>query len=116
MKKNLLMFVTLILIVLASHYYGVHRGAKAATDVLTLELGMKAVDQMVLNSALLLSLKNEKSEQALKIAQQFVENDVKHLDKIEEMLEKLPLDEFDKNIFQISIVEARENHKLVNDL
>jgi hypothetical protein len=80
-EKNLLMLISLILIVLASHYYGVHRGAKAATDVLTLQLGMKAVDQMVFNSALLLSLKNKQSELALKIAQQLVENDAKHLDK-----------------------------------
>jgi hypothetical protein len=77
---------------------------------------MKAVDQMVMNSALLLSIKNEKPEMTLQIAQQLVEHDVKHLDKIEMMLEEIPLDEFDKNIFRVSIVEARENHKLVNDL
>ena len=116
MKKNLLVLVALILIAVASHYYGAHRGAKAATDVLTLQLGMKAVDKMVLNSALLLSLKNEESEQALQIVQQFVENDIKHLDKLEKMLEELPLDEFDKNIFRTSIVQARESHKFLTDL
>jgi hypothetical protein len=77
---------------------------------------MKAVDQMVMNSALLLSIKNEKPEMTLQIAQQLVEHDVKHLDKIEMMLEEISLDEFDKNIFRVSIVEARENHKLANDL
>ena len=116
MKKNLFILVALIFIVLVSHYYGAHRGAKAATDALTLKLGMKAVDQMVLNSVLLLSLKNKDSEMALKIAKQLVEHDVMHLGKIEEMLENAQLNEFDKNIFQINIVEARENHQLVNDL
>jgi tRNA-binding EMAP/Myf-like protein len=52
----------------------------------------------------------------LQIAQQLVEHDVKHLDKIEMMLEEISLDEFDKNIFRVSIVEARENHKLANNL
>ena len=113
MKKNLLVLVAVILISVASHYYGAHRGAKAATDVITFQLGLKAVDKMAHNSALLLSLKNEESERALKIVQHFVENDIKHLDKIEEMLESLPLDEFDKNIFRASIVEARESQKFV---
>lgn len=116
MKKNLFILVALILFSLASHYYGVHRGAKATTDILTLQLGMKAVDQMVMNSALLLSIKNEKPEMTLKIAEQLIEHDMKHLDKIELMLEEIPIDEFDKNIFRLSIVEAKENHKLVNDL
>jgi hypothetical protein len=116
MKKNLLVLVALILIAVVSYYYGAQRGAKAATGVLTLQLGMQAVDKMVLNSALLLSLKNEESEQALQIVQQFVENDIKHLDKLEKMLEELPLDEFDKNIFRTSIVQAREGHKFVTDL
>jgi uncharacterized membrane protein YjjP (DUF1212 family) len=116
MKKNIFISVALILIALGSYYYGAQRGTKATTDIITLQLGMKAVDQMVMNSALLLSIKNEKPEMTLQIAQQLVEHDVKHLDKIEMMLEEIPLDEFDKNIFRVSIVEARENHKLVNDL
>ena len=116
MKKNLFISVALILIALGSYYYGAQRGVKAATDIITLQLGMKAVDQMVMNSALLLSIKKEKPEMTLQIAQQLVEHDVKHLDKIEMMLEEIPLDEFDKNIFRVGIVKARKNHKLVNDL
>ena len=116
MKKNILFLISLILIAVTSHYYGVHRGAKATSDILTLQLGMKAVDQMVLNSALLLSLKSDNSEMALKMAKQLVEHDKKHLDKIEGMLENIQLNEFDKNIYKVSISEARENHKLVNDL
>lgn len=116
MKKKLLMLVVLILITLASHYYGVHRGAKTAVDTLTLQLGIKAVDKMVLNSALLLSLKKENSEMALKISKELVENDVKNLKNIEEMLENIQLDEFDKNVLTINISKARERHKLVNDL
>ena len=116
MKKNPFIFVAIILIALSSYYYGINRGAKAATDINTLQLGIRTVDQMVLNSALLLSLKNENSETALKIAKKLVENDVKHLDKIEGMLNKIKLNEVDKNAFQTSINEARVNHKLANDL
>lgn len=116
MKKNIILLISLLLIAVTSHYYGVHRGAKATTDILTLQLGMKAVDQMVLNSALLLSLKSDNPEMALKIATQLVEHDKKNLDKIEGMLNKIQLDEFDKNIYKVSISEAKENHKLVNDL
>ncbi len=105
----------MILTALISHYYGFHRGAKAAQDVLTLQLGIKAVDQMVLNSALLLSLKNKNSEMAINIAKH-VEHDVKQLKKIEGMIEKTQVDTLDKNLFKISIVEAKENHKLLNDL
>lgn len=116
MLKNISILVMFIILIVASHYYGVQRGAKATSDIVLLQLGMQSVDNMVLNSAMLLSLKNGDSKTALNFAKQLVEQDVKHLAKIEEMLESLDLEEFEKNVFRYSILEAKENHKLVNDL
>ncbi len=116
MIKNLSLLVMFILAVLTAHYYGVNRGAKAAADMLNLQLGMKSVDRMVLNSALLVSLENDDSKTALNIARQLVEHDVKYLTKIEEMLESLDVEEFDKNAFRRSVIEAKNYHKMVNEL
>ena len=116
MIKNLSLLALFILVIVAAHYYGVQRGAKAATGTLSLQLGMKSVDKMVLNSALLISLKTKDTKTALIIAKQLVEHDVKHLAKIEKMLESLDIEETDKNVLKHSILKAKRNHKVVNDL
>lgn len=116
MIKNLSLLAVFILVIVTAHYYGVQRGAKAATDTLSLQLGMKSVDRMALNSALLITLKTKDLETALSITKQMVDHDVKHLAKIEKMLESLDIEEVDKNAFRHSILEAKNNHKVVNDL
>lgn len=64
---------------------------------------MNAVDNMILNSVLLISLKTQNWKTALNIANQLVEHDIRQLSQIENMIEKLDIYESDKNIFRYKI-------------
>jgi hypothetical protein len=116
MKKQFIIFgLILITSSIVSYYYGVSRGAQAATNTFTLNIGTKAIEAMDLHSAVLLSIKNADPALTLKFAKSLVEHDIQHLDKLETMLIETPSDEVSKTVFKLAITRARETHKLLQD-
>lgn len=112
MKKNLLFIVGLTILLIISHYFGVHRGGKATSDALSIQLSQSIAEKVTLKSALLISIKNDDRQSALKMANQLLEQDVNYLSNMEEVIDNLDIEKYKKHALKSTFLEARAHYHL----
>ncbi|MBW8183482.1 hypothetical protein [Shewanella nanhaiensis] len=117
MKKQTILFATIIIISsIGSYYFGTSRGLEAGANATTFIFANQAVMQMNQHAILLTTIKNGDYDWTKKLTEALVEHDMGHLEKIEKLLLDIPTDEKSGALIESTLQKTKEMHKKLNAL